>query len=71
MFYIFHEMILQKHIIREGVFLWVIERKRYIHFHTRRFEANLSREVSYRINLTIAKIKLINNCCCQTAWSQF
>lgn len=46
MFYIFHEMILQKHIIREGVFLWVIERKRYIHFHTRRFEANLSREVS-------------------------
>lgn len=70
MFYIFHEMILQKHIIREGVFLWVIERKRYIHFNTRRFGANLSREVS-SINLTIAEIKLINNCCCQTAWSQF
>lgn len=64
MFYIFHEMILQKHIIRERVFLWVIERKRYIHFHTRRFVAYLSREVS-----SIAKLKLINNCC-QTAWSQ-
>lgn len=65
MFYIFHEMILQKHIIRERVFLWVIERKRYIHFHTRRFVAYLSCEVS-----SIAKLKLINNCCCQTAWSQ-
>lgn len=65
MFYIFHQMILQKHIIRERVFLWVIERKRYIHFHTRRFVAYLSREVS-----SIAKLKLINNCCCQTAWSQ-
>lgn len=70
MFYIFHEMILQKHIIRERVFLWVIERKRYIHFHTRRFVAYLSREVS-SIKFTIAKLKLINNCCCQTAWSQF
>lgn len=41
MFYIFHEMILQKHNFREGEFLWIIERKRYIHCHTRRLGANL------------------------------